>query len=310
MRKILSFFAFVAIVISFAACGGNNPEIAGFTIEQKTISATDASFTITPLDEEADYFWFVYPKCCVEWEIRDGYCSSEEGYIDNWLQSWADPNIFWNGGKERHGKKGTATLTEEDVCSLYSFLAPNYEHRIAVCKIDADKKRAGSIVFYSFKTLIPEGYVDLGLPSGNLWTTQYVMESSQPVRYTFQGAKDKWYYNTYYYECFPTWDTWQELRDYCDWKWENTGGRKGYRVSSKTNDNSIFLWAAGWKDTNGNLDEVGTKGGYWTIDEGNSSAYHYAMVFTNGSFSLQSYSNNCEFSLCFYCPCGEAYYAD
>ena len=41
MKKILSFFAFVAIVLTFAACGGNEPEIKNFQFLVKTLSTKE-----------------------------------------------------------------------------------------------------------------------------------------------------------------------------------------------------------------------------------------------------------------------------
>ncbi len=43
----------------------------------------------------------------------------------------------------------------------------------------------------------------------------------------------------------PTYKEWQELRKECDWTWTQINGSFGYKVSSKTNGNSIFLPAAG-----------------------------------------------------------------
>ena len=41
---------------------------------------------------------------------------------------------------------------------------------------------------------------------------------------------------------------WTELRDNCTWTWTSQGGHKGYKVTSKSNSNSIFLPAAGYRD--------------------------------------------------------------
>ena len=44
----------------------------------------------------------------------------------------------------------------------------------------------------------------------------------------------------------PTCGQWDELIDNCNWEWTEIGGQKGYRVSSKSNSNSIFLPAVGY----------------------------------------------------------------
>lgn len=43
----------------------------------------------------------------------------------------------------------------------------------------------------------------------------------------------------------PTKAEMQELMDKCTWTWTSQGGHNGYKVTSKTNGNSIFLPAAG-----------------------------------------------------------------
>ena len=54
---------------------------------------------------------------------------------------------------------------------------------------------------------------------------------------------------------------WTELRTECTWTWTTQGGKNGYKVTSKTNGNSIFLPAAGrWVDAN--LRDVGADGYY------------------------------------------------
>ena len=308
MKKIISFFAFVAIVISFAACGGNTPELKDFTIEMKTLTARDASFTITPLDQEAEYFWYIYPKYKYETALNQGECSSEEEYVEDILAHLDD------GSWDILGQKGIFTISEGTVRKIITgnsnkTLAPNYEHCLAICKIDANKNRDGEIFFYHFKTLIPEGYVDLGLPSEILWTTKYVLQNSQPAYYTYAEARDL-YASVDYYEWFPTKGMWGELRDYCTWTWGTNGNLNGYWVASKTNGNKIFLPAAGYKDKNGVTKDVGYTGIYWTDDTGDNNNSHYAAIFTNGSFNRFSYANNNSFSVCFYCPDGETYYKD
>ena len=45
----------------------------------------------------------------------------------------------------------------------------------------------------------------------------------------------------------PTIDEFEELCNKCTWAWTSQGGHKGYIVTSKTNGNSIFLPAAGFR---------------------------------------------------------------
>ena len=67
----------------------------------------------------------------------------------------------------------------------------------------------------------------------------------------------------------PTYAEWDELQENCTWTWTTQNGINGYRVASKTNSNSIFLPAAGYRrDTY--LYYVGDDGDYWSssLNEG------------------------------------------
>ncbi|MBO5812351.1 MAG: InlB B-repeat-containing protein [Bacteroidaceae bacterium] len=61
-----------------------------------------------------------------------------------------------------------------------------------------------------------------------------------------------------------------ELRTQCTWKWITQNGVKGYKVTSKTNGNSIFLPAAGYR-TGTMWYDAGSYGYYWSssLDSGN-----------------------------------------
>ena len=67
----------------------------------------------------------------------------------------------------------------------------------------------------------------------------------------------------------PTDAEWQELQDYCTWTWTTQNGINGCRVESRTNGNSIFLPAAGYR-YNTNLYGVGYDSHYWS-----SSLFEY-----------------------------------
>lgn len=63
---------------------------------------------------------------------------------------------------------------------------------------------------------------------------------------------------------------WDELREYCTWKWTEQNGIGGYLVTSKIKgytDRSIFLPAAGWLQ-DGQLMQVGTYASYWCSTPG------------------------------------------
>ena len=61
----------------------------------------------------------------------------------------------------------------------------------------------------------------------------------------------------------PTEDEQYELRTECTWTWTTENGVKGYKVTSKSNGNTIFLPAAGWRDDS-SLSRAGSNGFYWS----------------------------------------------
>lgn len=78
-----------------------------------------------------------------------------------------------------------------------------------------------------FKKSIPDGYVDLGLPSGTLWK-----DKNEEGFFSYEQALGK------FGSRLPTLEQFEELRSECRWKW--TG--RGYKVTGP-NGNSIFLLA-------------------------------------------------------------------
>jgi len=61
----------------------------------------------------------------------------------------------------------------------------------------------------------------------------------------------------------PTEDEMQELVDKCNWTWTILDSHNGYKVTSKTNGNSIFLPAAGLRRGK-SFDNVSKRGAYWS----------------------------------------------
>ena len=61
----------------------------------------------------------------------------------------------------------------------------------------------------------------------------------------------------------PTNAEMKELKEKCKWEWTTHGGQKGYKVTSETNGNSIFLPATGFRYKS-NLYYAGSGGIYWS----------------------------------------------
>ena len=90
-----------------------------------------------------------------------------------------------------------------------------------------------------------------------------------------------------------------ELIDNCTWTWTTQNGINGYKVTSKTNGNSIFLPAAGYS-LDGSFKNTGSDGYYWSSSDDTYSAtsYHaYCLRFTSGRLEKGSWSQYCGLSV-------------
>ena len=70
----------------------------------------------------------------------------------------------------------------------------------------------------------------------------------------------------------PTDAEWTELREQCTWTWTTQNGKNGYKVTSKSNGNSIFLPAAGYR-YDSSLTDAGSNGYYWSSSLYTGSPY-------------------------------------
>ena len=77
----------------------------------------------------------------------------------------------------------------------------------------------------------------------------------------------------------PSKEEMEELIDNCTWTWTAQDGANGYKVTSKTNGNSIFLPAAGYASLQ-NIPNQGTYGGYYSNQVQSSE-------FANGLFFFE-----------------------
>ena len=81
----------------------------------------------------------------------------------------------------------------------------------------------------------------------------------------------------------PTKEDQDELRAECTWTWTTQNGVNGYKVTSKTNGNSIFLPAAGYRGDS-DLNSADSNGSYW----GSSLCSYYSY----DAYYLYFYSSN------------------
>ena len=74
-----------------------------------------------------------------------------------------------------------------------------------------------------------------------------------------------------------------ELREQCTWTWTTQNGVNGYKVTSKSNGNSIFLPAAGCR-YDSSLGLAGSNGYYWSSSLHTGSLYNaWNVVFSSGN---------------------------
>ena len=160
-------------------------------------------------------------------------------------------------------------------------------------------------------------YVDLGLPSGLKWATHNIGATS-PSEYgnyyawgevcpkeTYTEDNSETYgksmddiSGTQYDAATVNWGVdWrmptetemQELIDNCTWTWTTQKGVYGYKVTSKTNGNSIFLPAAG------NRNGAGSYGMYWGSNPDNHTYLARFLSFEDGDHYV---SNTSRYSGC------------
>lgn len=105
-------------------------------------------------------------------------------------------------------------------------------------------------------------YVDLGLPSGTLWASDYEKLGGKYIYLPYEKAK---------YMKLPTKAQWKELIDKCEKKfdWINELKAKYFKVTFiAANGNSIAFWGKGYYITNKeDINDVL----FWLQNEGNDS---------------------------------------
>lgn len=89
----------------------------------------------------------------------------------------------------------------------------------------------------------------------------------------------------------PTEAEFNELLDNCTWTWTKQNGVSGYKVSSKTNGNSIFLPAAGQKYDD-EYSNPGSVGFYWSSTLSGNSAAARGLYMYSGKKEWMNYSRD------------------
>jgi hypothetical protein len=188
---------------------------------------------------------------------------------------------------------------------------------------------------------IENGYawVDLGLSvvwatmnvgaSGPEYRGNYFAWGETSTKSTYNWSTYKWYdndgsaLNKYYYKDnkteleavddaatinwggnwrMPTDAEWTELRELCTWTWITLNGVDGYKITSRSNDNSIFLPAAGCKTESGSS-YVYYHGNYWSSSiHSVSSQSAWSVSFTSSNVKREGDLRYCGLSVRPVCP--------
>ena len=135
---------------------------------------------------------------------------------------------------------------------------------------------------------LPDGWVDLGLPSGTKWKN-----TNEKGLYSYDEAVSK------YGNSLPTKTQLEELKEKCQWKWDSD--KKGFKVVGP-NGSSIFLSAASRREFNGDVKDlifegkVIYQGYYWSYTpEGWGGAWH--LYFRSGGAILDKCDRRYGFSV-------------
>ena len=121
--------------------------------------------------------------------------------------------------------------------------------------------------------LLSLGLVDLGLPSGTCWRNSN--EGGDNARYTYDEAVRK------FGNKLPTKQQLEELKNKCTWTWTGSA----YKVIGP-NGNSIYLPAAGFRNCDGDVYIVGTKGYYWSSTPYDSDIAWHLNFGSSGEVDL------------------------
>lgn len=76
----------------------------------------------------------------------------------------------------------------------------------------------------------------------------------------------------------PSAEEFEELKSQCTWTWN--AEKKGYDIKSKTNENSIFLPAAGGRNHTEDVVGLGKSGNYWSRSVNERSGAGYAAFLS------------------------------
>ena len=140
---------------------------------------------------------------------------------------------------------------------------------------------------YKFRTS-GDSYDNVTFSKYNTKSGRGVLDNKTRLDYSDDAARQNWGGRWR----MPTDAEWTELRNNCTWTWTSQGGHNGYKVTSKTNGNSIFLPAAGYR-YGSSLSYAGSYGIYWSSSLDSDSPWIAWRVGFDSSGVYRSDSIRC-----------------
>ena len=153
----------------------------------------------------------------------------------------------------------------------------------ATCNVGATTPEEYGDYFAWGETTTKTGYTEGNCPTSGLsyseLQSQGCIDGEGNLTAQYDAATANWGGNWR----MPTKAELQELIDKCTWTWTTQNGVKGYKVTSKTNGNSIFLPAAGYRHGSSLL-SAGSYGDYWSSTPDEYDDYYAFNLYFYSSY--------------------------
>ncbi|MBO7501691.1 MAG: hypothetical protein J6T32_00570 [Paludibacteraceae bacterium] len=226
MKKIFSIFAAALILFGAVSCKNKKDEPSApkgaFAIEISNITDEGCAYTITPSNNTKEYMYMFLQAD----NLGNNLVKTVEAIMTFSRMTYSD---YKNNGYIKQGPFGRDYSPFD--------LSSSTEYVLAVFHIDAELNVVGDVALSKSFYTLPEGYVDLGLPSGILWDYSNTGNSDDDTYlFTWEEASDT------YGESLPTEEQYKELLENCSWSWSSYSN--GYYVYGP-NGNTIWFGSTG-----------------------------------------------------------------
>ena len=169
-------------------------------------------------------------------------------------------------------QKSFTTLTAGPDANNHEYVDLGLSVKWATCNVGANSPEAYGDYFAWGETETKSEYTEENCPTYGLsiseLQSQGYIDGAGYLNPQYDAAAANWGGDWR----MPTYDELNELISKCNWMWTTQNGVKGYKVTSKTNGNSIFLPVAGYR-SGSSLKGAGNYGHYWSSSRSSDGAY-------------------------------------